>query len=101
MKQVIKVRSHVGNDAKDECLKSGSFKAMIVQTKQQNRQGTIFHREFGKFGTKVVEIDGQNHSLRQAIHTLLVSVGMRAVQSQPKTKLPEPNGTLHTETVEH
>lgn len=99
VKQVVKVRSHVGQDAQDE------FEAWVFQGNDsadkaaKQARANIPQRIWGVWH-RVVETDLQNDNLRQAIHTLFVKVGMKSVQSQPKTKPPEPCGTNQNETVD-
>ena len=98
VKQVVKVRSHVGQSAIDEFEEwvfAGNDKA--DEAAQQARKN--LSQEIWWVWEQVVATDAFNDNLRQAIHTLFVSVGMRAVQSQPKTKLPEPCGTQQNETT--
>lgn len=99
VKQVIKVKSHVEittlDDFEEWVIRGNNSADLAAKQARKNLPSVIWD-----VWEKVVATDNHNNTLRQAIHTLLVSVGMRAVQSQPKTKLPEPSGTNHTDTIE-
>ncbi len=99
IKQVVKVRSHVKDDAKDE-FESWVFLGNDSADAAAKKARTNLPQQIWKILDKVVEKDIENDNLRRAIHTLFVKVGQKAVQTQPTKKPSEPHGTHLTEAME-
>ena len=99
VKQVVKVRSHVNDDADDE-FESWVFLGNERADAAAKQARKNLPQQVWRVLDKVVQKDLENDNLRQAIHTLFVKVGLKSVQTQPKSKQPEPSGTHLSETME-